>query len=80
MKDTKPMTETFEQLFENNKEKINRICKICAVSPLEPQGLFQEMIFAIWKSISTFKGNSSIDTWIYRITLNVCLRSKQKSE
>jgi RNA polymerase sigma-70 factor (ECF subfamily) len=38
------------------------------------------VIFAIWKSISTFKGNSSIDTWIYRITLNVCLRSKQKSE
>ena len=74
------MTETFEQLLENNKEKIYRICKIYAVPPLEPQDLFQEVIFAIWKSISTFKGNSSIDTWIYRITLNVCLRSKQKSE
>jgi RNA polymerase sigma factor (sigma-70 family) len=40
----------------------------------------QEVIFAIWKSLPTFKGNSSIDTWIYRITLNICLRSKQKSE
>jgi RNA polymerase sigma-70 factor (ECF subfamily) len=74
------MTETFEQLLENNKGKIYRICKIYALSPLEPQDLFQDVIFAIWKSISTFKGNSSIDTWIYRITLNVCLRSKQKSE
>ena len=73
-------TETFEQLLEKNKENIYRICKIYAVSPLEPQDLFQEVIYAIWKSISTFKGNSSIDTWIYRITLNVCLRSKQKSE
>ncbi len=76
----KPMTEIFEQLLENNKEKIYRICKIYAVTPLEPQDLFQEVIFAIWKSISSFKGNSSIDTWIYRITLNVCLRSKQKLE
>ena len=80
MKDKKPMTKKFEQLLENNKEKIYRICKIYAVSPLEPQDLFQEVIFAIWKSLSTFKGNSSINTWIYRITLNVCLRSKQKSE
>ena len=53
------MTETYEQLLENNKEKIYRICKIYAVSPLEPQDLFQEVNFAIWKSISTFKGNSS---------------------
>ena len=44
------MTETYEQLLENNKEKIYRICKIYAVSPLEPQDLFQEVIFAIWKS------------------------------
>jgi len=80
MKDKKPMTGTFNQILENNKERIYRICKIYAVSPLEPQDLFQEVIFAIWKSLSTFKGNSSIDTWIYRITLNVCLRSKQNFE
>ncbi len=71
-------TKTFEQIVEENKGKIYRICKIYAVSPLEPQDLFQEVIYAIWKSISTFKGNSNIDTWIYKITLNVCLRSKQK--
>lgn len=74
----KSTTNSFEQIIEENKEKIYRICKIYAVSPIEPQDLFQEVLFAIWKSISTFKGNSNINTWIYRITLNVCLRSKQK--
>ncbi|UBM61336.1 sigma-70 family RNA polymerase sigma factor [Candidatus Sulfidibacterium hydrothermale] len=74
----KTKTKTFEQIVEENKGKIYRICKIYAVSPLEPQDLFQEVIYAIWKSISTFKGNSNIDTWIYKITLNICLRSKQK--
>jgi len=71
-------TKTFEKIVEENKSKIYRICKIYAVSPLEPQDLFQEVIYTIWKSLSTFKGNSKIDTWIYKITLNVCLRSKQK--
>ncbi len=28
-------TETFEQLLKKNKEKIYRICKTYAVSPLE---------------------------------------------
>ena len=73
-------TNTFEQIIEENKGKIYRICKIYSVSPLEPQDLFQEVLYAIWKSISTFNGNSNMSTWIYRITLNVCLRSKHKLE
>ena len=73
-------TKTFEEILEKNKDKIYRICKIYAVTPLEPQDLFQDAIYAIWKSLESFKGNSSIDTWVYRITLNICLRSKQTSE
>jgi RNA polymerase sigma-70 factor (ECF subfamily) len=76
----KTTTQTFEQLLKDNKGKIYRICKVYAVSPLEPQDLFQEVLFEIWKSLPGFKANASIDTWIYRITLNVCLRSKQKSD
>lgn len=70
--------EFFEEIIERNKYKIYRICNIYAVSPIEPQDLFQEVIFQIWKSLKHFKGKSSIDTWIYRITVNVCLRKKTK--
>ncbi len=51
-----------------------------AISPIEPQDLFQEVAYQIWKSFSNFKGQSSINTWIYKIALNVCLRSKLKFE
>lgn len=68
----------FEQVLEDNKHKIFRICSIYAVNPLEPQDLFQEVVFQIWKSLDGFKGQSSIDTWVYKITINVCLRSKMK--
>jgi len=71
---------SFEQILEDNKHKIYRICRIYTVNPIEPQDLFQEVVFQIWKSFSTFKGKSDIGTWIYRITLNVCLRSKMKLE
>lgn len=70
----------FEDILETNKEKIYRICRIYAVSPIEPQDLFQEVVYQIWKSIGSFKGSSTVDTWIYRIALNVCMRSKLKLE
>ena len=68
----------FEEILERNKYKIYRICTIYAVAPIEPQDLFQEVVFQIWKSLDKFKGKSSIDTWIYKIAINVCLRSKMK--
>ncbi len=69
---------SFEDILENNKHKIYRLCRIYAVSPIEPQDLFQEIVYEVWRSFKSFKGKASIDTWIYRISLNVCLRSKIK--
>lgn len=68
----------FEHILEKNKHKIYRICRIYAVNPIEPQDLFQEVVFQIWKSLDNFKAKSSIETWVYKIALNVCLRSKMK--
>ena len=69
---------TFEQVLDENKEKIYRICKIYAVSPIEPEDLFQEVTYQIWKALPAFENRSSIDTWVYRITLNVSIRSKNR--
>lgn len=70
----------FLQILEDNKNRIYRICLIYAVSPIEPQDLFQEVVIQIWKSFLTFKEKSSISTWIYKIAINVCLRSKNQFE
>jgi RNA polymerase sigma factor (sigma-70 family) len=70
----------FGEILERNKHRIYRICRIYAVSPIEPQDLFQEVVFQIWKSLENFKSKSSIDTWVYKIAVNVCLRSKMKLE
>ncbi|MCC1484062.1 sigma-70 family RNA polymerase sigma factor [Winogradskyella sp. E313] len=70
----------FGHLLKANKETIYRICRIYAVSPIEPQDLFQEVTYQIWKSLKSFKGKSNINTWIYRIALNVCMSSKLKLE
>lgn len=69
---------TFEEVIEANKDRIYRICRIYAVSPLAPEDLFQEVIYQIWKSYASFEGKSTISTWIYKIALNVGIRSRQR--
>lgn len=64
--------------LEENQDKLYRLCSIYSDNNEDSKDLFQEVIVQIWKSMSSFKGNSSIGTWMFRIALNVCLRFKSK--
>ena len=35
--------------------------------------LYQEIVYQLWKSFDSFKGNAKIGTWIYRVALNTAL-------
>ncbi|MFD2824517.1 RNA polymerase sigma factor [Lacinutrix iliipiscaria] len=69
---------TFLSALKENQDKLYRICSIYSDNNEDSKDLFQEVLVHIWKSMSSFKGSSSIDTWIFRIALNVCLRFKSK--
>jgi RNA polymerase sigma-70 factor, ECF subfamily len=38
----------------------------------EAQELTQEVFFQVFKAIATFRGDSKLSTWIYRIAINLC--------
>lgn len=68
----------FLSALENNREKLFRICSIYSKDDEDAKDLFQEVLVHVWRSMSTFKGNSAIGTWMFRVALNVCLRFKSK--
>lgn len=72
--------QDFIDIIEENKQKIFRICKLYAMDPLEPEDLFQEIIYQVWKSLPGFQGQSAVGTWIYKIALNVSYRSNLKNK
>jgi len=74
----KDIETIFLNALEQNQEKLFRICSIYSEDHEDAKDLFQEVLVRIWKSMSTFKGNSDIGTWMFRITLNICLRFKSK--
>ncbi len=68
----------FLKALEQNQEKLFRICSIYSKDDEDAKDLFQEVLVHVWRSMSTFKANSGIGTWMFRIALNVCLRFKSK--
>ena len=44
----------------------------------EVNDLFQETLINLWQGFNSFKGESSIRTWIWRISLNTCISSERK--
>lgn len=42
--------------------------------------LTQEVFIKVWKQLDSFRNESSISTWIYRITVNTCLLQLRNKE
>ena len=70
----------FKDLLEENKHIISKICRAYSNDQDEFEDYFQEVSLQIWKAYDSFKGESKISTWVYRITLNVCLSEIRKNK
>lgn len=75
----KEFETTFLEALEQNEQKVLRICSAYSKDAEDTKDLFQEVLIQIWQSMPNFKSNSSLSTWIFRITLNVCLRFRSKA-
>lgn len=63
----------FGALIKENNERLYRISCYYAKNHHDQEDLYQEIIINIWKSLSNFRGDSAINTWIYRIAINTSI-------
>jgi RNA polymerase sigma-70 factor (ECF subfamily) len=69
----------FTNIYNLHASKIQRLCLGYASGNNElAKEWFQETFIKVWKHRNSFKEKSSIDTWIYRIAVNVCLGDLRK--
>ncbi len=71
--------ERFKEIIGDNESKIRRICRYYATSEEESKDIYQEVLVNIWKSLDSFRGDSALSTWIYRIAVNTSLSISGKS-
>lgn len=71
---------TFLKALEQNQQKLLRVCSVYATCAEDKKDLFQEVLIHIWQAMPSFQNKSSLSTWMFRITLNVCLRLQSRQE
>lgn len=69
---------TLEQLYRSHLDMIFRICSRYAKDREEAEDLTQETFLRIDKHLRSFRGDSQLGTWIYRIATNCCLDHLRK--
>ena len=72
--------QQFTQLIKQHKETIYTVCLMHTADQDEAQDLMQEALIQLWRSFETFRGESDIRTWIWRVTSNACISFCRKEE
>ncbi|NLB88242.1 MAG: sigma-70 family RNA polymerase sigma factor [Syntrophomonadaceae bacterium] len=66
-------TEAFEELVFQYQNKIYALAYRYMGNEEDAYDMTQEAFLKAYRSLRTFKGDSSFGTWLYRVATNVCL-------
>lgn len=76
----KDKEKAFNCIVEEFSEKIYNLARLYTKDSVLSEDITQEVLVKIYRYIDNFKGESSIYTWIYRITINTCKNIVKKEE
>jgi RNA polymerase sigma-70 factor (ECF subfamily) len=58
---------------------VHKVCGMYCDDEEDRKDLFQEILINLWKSYSSFRGDSKFSTWMYRVSLNVAIQRLRKA-
>jgi RNA polymerase sigma-70 factor, ECF subfamily len=63
----------FERLVERYYQRIDRLAQQVVRHPPAAEDITQEVFLRAYRALPRFRGEASLYSWLYRITLNLCL-------
>ena len=72
--------EAFKELYDAHATRLYNLAYRMAGTAVEAEDLLQEIFLQAFRKLSSYKGESTIGTWLYRLAVNLCLdrlRSRQ---
>lgn len=64
----------FDTLYTEYQARVQQLCLgYVKGNTAQAQDLVQEVFINVWNSLPKFRGDSGLQTWLYRITVNTCL-------
>ena len=72
------MEKTFIEMINQHRGTIFKVCNLYCPDAVNRKDLFQEIVLQLWKSYPAFRKESTINTWLYRVSLNTAISNFRK--
>jgi RNA polymerase sigma-70 factor (ECF subfamily) len=69
---------TVDQILRDYAPKIYNLARRMLGSDSDAEDVTQEVLLTLFQKLPSFRGESALGTWIYRITVNAALRYRDK--
>jgi RNA polymerase sigma-70 factor, ECF subfamily len=66
-------SDAFATLFHSHKTRVYSLCLRMTNNAAEAEDLAQDAFLQVFRKLSTFRGDSALSTWLYRIAVNTVL-------
>ena len=70
----------FVKLIKENEGIVFKIALVYAFNEEDQKDLYQEIVYQLWKSFDSFRGDAKVSTWMYRIALNTSITHLKKEK
>src|ERR1700744_2869253 len=70
----------FDTIYRLYAPQIFRVCMGYTNDYEQARDLTQETFISVWQHLASFRQESAISTWIFRIATNNCLRANEKNK
>lgn len=70
----------FIRIIKDNEGVIFKITTMYTDNRIDQQDLYQDVVYQLWKSFKSFRAESKISTWMYRVALNTALTRLKKNK
>lgn len=72
------MEKEFIDMINAHRGILFKVCNLYCNDPEDKKDLFQEIVLQLWRSIGSFRKNSQVSTWMYRVALNTAVTNFRK--
>lgn len=70
----------FANLIREHQGLLFKVTSIYTNNKEDQEDLFQEVVYQLWKYFDTFRNESKISTWMYRVAMNTAITQLKKSK
>jgi len=69
----------FEEFVDAYGARVQRLVRRYVENTSDGEDVIQEIFCDLYRSLGSFRGDSALSTWVYRVAVNHCLKYRQRT-